>query len=191
MILDTWNLGPLGSYLGGSGTTIILGTTVWVIRRLIQERRGTKKPKATVKAEAPIETETPIEVESRVEYFRLLTVLLIVLVAVLGVLLLAVASLVQPSLSGLALSIAAGVITALLVMTALMLGIGAPALRSFWKLKAEVQVLRKEIESLAQNQQLEGNVFPEQQLLPPRKDNVPKTKSRRRQLKPAKADVGD
>ena len=190
MILDTWNLGPLGSYLGGSGTTIILGTVVWLIRRFVQDRRATRTAKAHAKAEVPIEAQTPIEVESRVDYFRLLMVLLIFLAAVLGVLLLAVASLLQPSLPALALSIAAGVITALLVMTALMLGIVSPVLKSFWKLEAEVQVLKKDIKSLGQNQQLEGKGSALEEL-PPRKDNVPKAKSRRRALKPAKADAGD
>lgn len=184
MILDTWNLGPLGSYIGGSGTTIILGTVVWLIRKLVQDRRATRNPKAPAKAQAPT------EVESRVEYFRLLMVLLILLAALLGVLLLAVASLLQPSLPVLALSIAAGVITVLLVMTALMLGIVVPTLKSFWKLEAEVQVLKKDIKSLGQNQQLDGKGSTVEEL-PPRKDNVPKTKSRRRALKPVKADAGD
>ena len=206
MILDTWNFGPLGSYLSGSGTTIILGTVFWLFRRLIQGR-AMRKSKAPVKTEAPIAEDASNGVGSKVKYVRVLNVLLICLAATLSVFLLVVVSLLQTSILGLALSIAAGVIAALLVTTALMLGFGVPELES---LNAELQVLKGQIKALAQNQQLEGkgnvleaqlqNVSPEQQLLPLRKHNSPKTKSpeaegkytsRRRLLKQAKADVGD
>jgi len=216
MILDTWNLGSLASYVGTSVITIILSFVFRHIRTHLQGR-AIKKSKASANTEAPVvaeiavPAEAPVKVESRVEFFRLLGVVFVILAVILAVLLLVVVSLLQTSLPALAMSIAAGVIAALVVMTALMLAIGVPAYEFTMTLKAELQVLKEQLEALAQKQQLEGkvnsveaglqNVFSEQQLLPLRKPDSRKAKSRRQQkaskhhdvdyLKQAKADVGD
>jgi len=201
MILDTWSFGPLSGYLSGSGFTVILGSVVWLVRRVLRRReiRSTKTP---AKAKVVVKTEAPIKVESKVEYSRLLAVLLVFLAVILAILLLVVVSLLQASLLALSLSIGAGIVAALIVMTAVLLGIGVPAYKFVMTLKAELQVLKEEIKTaLAQSRHLEGKVNlleaqlqkvpPEPQLLPPRKPAARKTKSPRDYLKQAKADAGD
>ena len=197
MILDTWNFGHLGSYLGGSVSTLMLVLVYRLIRSFI--RRRARK------------AEVPIKVESRVEYFRLFSLLLIFIAVTLGAILLVVINVQQTSVPGRVLSIAAGGVAVLIVILAAILGIGVPAYRFTLRLKADLQVLKEELKAaLAQNRRLEGtvsaleaklqNLPPEQSFLLDRK-SARKIQSRREQkaskhrdvdyLEEVEADVGD